>query len=61
MLRVIIYIVLTFIIFTVLKLLMNIFRKRTPVNTQPRNRKISKESEELDKSKIVDADFEEIK
>lgn len=61
MLRFIIYIVLTFIIFSVLKLLLNIFRKRTRVNTPPRNPKINKESEKLDKSKIVDADFEEIK
>lgn len=61
MLRVIIYIVLTFIIFTVLKLFLNIFRKRTPINTPSQNPKITKESEKLDKSKIVDADFEEIK
>lgn len=61
MLRLIIYIVLTFIIFTVLKLLINIFRKRAPINTPSQNTKVTKESEKLDKSKIVDADFEEIK
>lgn len=61
MVRLILYIILTFIIFTIFKLVLNIFRRKTYPKTPPSNVNKNKESEILDKSKIVDADFEEIK
>jgi hypothetical protein len=42
-------------------MILNIFRKKPPSNPQPPNPPAGKESQTLDKSKIVDADFEEIK
>ena len=61
MLRFIFYIILTYIIYFVLKHAVNSFRKKPPVQNYPPNYPPQKEKETLDKSKIVDADFEEIK
>jgi len=59
--RMIVYIILTFIIFGILKFILNLFRRKTTLNTQPPNTPVNKEADNIDKSKIVDADFEEIK
>jgi hypothetical protein len=45
----------------VIKYILNIFRRKKPIHTQPPNSQVNKESDKLDKSKIVDADFEELK
>jgi hypothetical protein len=42
-------------------MILNFFRKKPPVNPPPPNPPVNKESQTLDKTKIVDADFEEIK
>jgi len=61
MIRFIFYIILTYIIFFILRVILNIFRnaKKTGSNQPPQN--IVRNEDTLDKSKIVDADFEEIK
>jgi|WetSurMetagenome_2_1015567.scaffolds.fasta_scaffold03981_9 hypothetical protein len=61
MIRFIFYIILTYIIFFAIKFILNLFRKKTPLRTPPPNAQVNKDKETLDKSKIVDADFEEIK
>ena len=62
MIRFIFYIVLTYVIYFILKIILNFFRKRPPTNPpQPPNPPVNKEVQTIDKSKIVDADFEEIK
>lgn len=61
MLRMIVYIILTFIIFGIFKFILNLFRRKTPLNPQPPKTPVNKEADNIDKSKIVDADFEELK
>lgn len=61
MLRFIFYIILTYVIFFILRIILNFFKKKPPTNPPTANSPGSKEKETIDKSKIVDADFEEIK
>lgn len=60
MVRLLLYIILTFIIFSLLKFILNFFRKNNSA-PKPTGKPAQNETEKLDKSKIVDADFEEIK
>jgi hypothetical protein len=59
--RFILYIILTYIIFFVIRFILNIFKKKTPLRPPPTNNPDVGKKETIDKSKIVDADFEEIK
>ncbi|MBI5403879.1 MAG: hypothetical protein HY959_10805 [Ignavibacteriae bacterium] len=61
MIRFIFYIILTYIIFFILKFILKIFRKSKSINPNPPTNVAGENKEQLDKSKIVDADFEEIK
>ena len=63
MVRFILYIVLTYIVFFILKFIVNIFRtfKKPPQSKSNINQTPEKPKETIDKSKVVDADFEEIK
>lgn len=61
MIRFIFFIILTYIIFFILKFILKIFRKSKSINQNPPANVEGKNKEQLDKSKIVDADFEEIK
>lgn len=61
MIRFIFYIILTYIIFFILKFILNIFWKNKSINPNQQDNVAGKSKGQLDKSKIVDADFEEIK
>lgn len=61
MIRFIFYIISTYIIFFVIKFVLNLFRKKSIPRTPPPNNPTNEKKETIDKSKIVDADFEEIK
>jgi hypothetical protein len=47
--------------FFVIKFVLNIFRNKSQIKSQQTNTGENKEQSNIDKSKIVDADFEEIK
>jgi len=61
MIRFIFYIILTYIIYFILKFILRIFRSNNNRTPKPPadNHDVNKNN--IDKSKIVDADFEEIK
>jgi hypothetical protein len=61
MIRFIFYIILTYIIFFILRFILNIFKRSRNINPKPPVNNTESKKEPLDKSKIVDADFEEIK
>jgi hypothetical protein len=61
MIRFIFYIILTYIIFFILRYILNIFRRGRTAPPPPPQNNTQKTVNTLDKSKIVDADFEEIK
>jgi len=61
LIRFIFYIVLTYIIFFIIKFVLNLFRNKSIPRTPPPNNPANEKKGTIDKSKIVDADFEEIK
>ncbi len=61
MLRMIVYIILTFIIYAIFKFIINIIRGSMLSKRYNENSSGNNKQEKFDKTKIVDADFEELK
>jgi len=61
MIRFIFYIILTYIIFFILKFILKIFRSSSNKTPKPPAENPDLKDSSIDKSRIVDADFEEIK
>lgn len=63
MLRFIVYIILTYFIYLFLKLIINYIKKQNTLKTKIRQQEKNNETEkiQIDKDKIIDAEYEDIK